>query len=283
VPDETARVDVSILLDPRAANWPKADYIVGNPPFIGGKDVRARLGDGYFEALFRTTDVPESADFVMHWWERAAWAARKGGTRRFGFVTTNSITQLFSRRVIAKHLEAKDGIGLRFAIPNHPWIDEKNGASVRIAMTVAAAGRVDGQLLNVADEKGAPDRIEFRTITGMIGSDLRVGADVTKTISLLANAKLCSPGVKLHGDGFIVTREKAVEISNKLLINNDSVAIISRTAGQPDSRTAGQPDSRTAGQPDSRTAGFGSVSRPSRPSSSPTAMAATSPRVHAAR
>src|SRR3546814_12410283 len=81
--------------------------------------------DIYFEALFATTDVPESADFVMHWWDKAAVAVRKGGTRRFGFVTTNSISQKFSRRVVAKHLETADRISLIFAIANHPWVDEK--------------------------------------------------------------------------------------------------------------------------------------------------------------
>lgn len=209
VPDEAARVEVYRYVKPRRAAWPKAAFIVGNPPFIGGKDVRERLGSGYFDALFGTTDVPESADFVMHWWDKAAHAVRHGETRRFGFVTTNSLTQLFSRRVIAKHLDAKDGLSLRFAIPNHPWVDEKDGAAVRIAMTVAVSGRSEGLLMAVVDERGAPERMEFAGRTGTIGSDLRVGADLTSTLPLKANDRLCSPGVKLHGDGFIVSREQA--------------------------------------------------------------------------
>lgn len=209
VPDETARAEVFRYVKPRAAKWPKADFIVGNPPFIGGKDVRDRLGDGYFTALFATTDVPESADFVMHWWDKAAAAVRKGGTRRFGFVTTNSITQVFSRRVIAKHLDAKDRVSLLFAIPNHPWVDEKDGAAVRIAMTVAAPGRAEGRHWSVADESGAPDHLVYTERVGQISADLRIGADVTSSIALKANDGLCSPGVKLHGDGFIVTAEQA--------------------------------------------------------------------------
>lgn len=137
VPDETARVESWLYPNPRSAKWPKADFIVGNPPFIGGKDVRERLGDGYFDALFKVSDVPESADFVMHWWDRAANAVRAGNARRFGFVTTNSITQVFSRRVTAKHLDAKKGIAIAYAIPNHPWVDEKDGATVRIAIPFA--------------------------------------------------------------------------------------------------------------------------------------------------
>ena len=212
VPDETAQVEVYRYAKPRAAKWPRADFIIGNPPFIGGKDVRDRLGGGYFDALFRTTDVPESADFVMHWWDKAALAVRKGGTRQFGFVTTNSITQLFSRRVIAKHLDAKDGVSLRFAIPNHPWVDEKDGAAVRIAMTMAAKGKADGALLDVADEREAPERIEFVQRSGIIGSDLRAGADLTSTIPLKANDRVASRGVQLMGDGFIVTPDQAARL-----------------------------------------------------------------------
>src|SRR3546814_7558227 len=116
----------------------------------------------------------------MHWWDKAAVAVRKGGTRRFGFVTTNSITQKFSRRVVAKHLETADRISLIFAIANHPWVDEKDGAAVRIAMTVAERGKFDGRLLTVLDEARAPDQIEMTTAFGTISSDLRVGVDVTR-------------------------------------------------------------------------------------------------------
>jgi hypothetical protein len=212
VPDETARVEVYRYVKPREAKWPSADFIIGNPPFIGSKYLRERLGDGYFDALFRATDIPESADFVMHWWDKAAVAVRKGAVRQFGFVTTNSITQLFSRRVIAKHLDAKDGVSLGFAIPNHPWVDEKDGASVRIAMTMAAKGKANGALLNVVDEREAPERIEFVQRSGIIGSDLRIGVDLTATIPLKANGRVCSPGVKLHGDGFIVTPDQAAQL-----------------------------------------------------------------------
>ena len=215
VPDEDARVEMYRYVKPRAAKWPKADFIVGNPPFIGGKDVRDRLGDGYFAALFATRDVPESADFVMHWWDKAAMAVRKGGTRRFGFVTTNSITQVFSRRVIANHLDAKDRISLLFAIPNHPWVDEKDGAAVRIAMTVAIKGKAAGQLWSVADESRAPDHIVFSERVGAISSDLRVGADVTATVALKANEKLASRGVPLHGKGFLIEPEQVSFIGQR--------------------------------------------------------------------
>ena len=40
-------------------------------------------------------------------------------------------------------------------------------------------------------------------------ADLRIGADVAAARPLQANAGLSSPGVKLHGAGFIVTRAEA--------------------------------------------------------------------------
>lgn len=215
VPDEEARVEVWRYVKPRAAKWPKADFIVGNPPFIGGKDVRDRLGDGYFEALFATTDVPESADFVMHWWDKAATAVRKSGTRRFGFVTTNSITQVFSRRVIAKHLDAKDRVSLLFAIPNHPWVNEKDGAAVRIAMTVAAKGKTSGQLWSVSDESRAPDHLVYTERVGEISSDLRIGANVAATKGLKSNAKMSVRGVELHGEGYQIKRSEFAEWSTE--------------------------------------------------------------------
>ncbi len=216
VPDEAARVEVYCYIRPRAAKWPAADFIVGNPPFIGGKDVRDRLGDGYFTALFASTDVPESADFVMHWWDKAATAVRTGTTRRFGFVTTNSITQTFSRRVVVKHLDAKDGVSLLFAIPNHPWVDEKDGAAVRIAMTVAASGKAAGQLLTVVDESRAPEHLHYSETFGTITSNLRVGADVTATLELKSNDRLASRGIPLHGRGFLIDPELVDSIGQKV-------------------------------------------------------------------
>ena len=63
VPDEAAQVVQWRYLNPRQAQWPKADFIVGNPPFIGNKRMRVALGDGYADALRAAwPEVPESAD-----------------------------------------------------------------------------------------------------------------------------------------------------------------------------------------------------------------------------
>jgi hypothetical protein len=65
----------------------------------------------------------------------------------------------------------------------------------------------------VVDEIGAPEHLVYTERVGAISSDLRIGADVTATVPLKANETLCSPGVKLHGDGFIVTPAEAEHLS----------------------------------------------------------------------
>lgn len=199
--------------------WPAAEFIVGNPPFIGAKLLRTRLGDEYTEALWLTArGVNASADFVMFWWDRAAELLITKGSvlRRFGFVTTNSITQEFSRRVIKRRLEGKTPISLIHAVPDHPWTKAgADAAAVRIAMTVAERGKRDGLLREVTREGSLETdepQIEFVDRRGRINPDLTLGTDVTAAEALRANERLCSPGVKLHGDGFIVTRAEAKQL-----------------------------------------------------------------------
>jgi hypothetical protein len=104
-----SEVEVYCYDNPRQPEWPEAEFIVGNPPFIGGKDLRSRLGEERAEALWAAHPaMNESADFVMYWWDHAAGLLTRKGTvlRRFGLVTTNSISQVFQRRVMERHLRA---------------------------------------------------------------------------------------------------------------------------------------------------------------------------------
>lgn len=202
--------------NPRRPEWPEADYIVGNPPFIGGKDIRARLGDHYAEALWRAhKDMNDSADFVMYWWDMAADRLTRKGTRlkRFGFVTTNSISQVFQRRTVERHLNGKPPISLLMAIPDHPWTKStKDSAAVRIAMTVAAQGTHEGVLQEVVSEEGLDTdepKLTFMTAKGRINSDLTVGVDVSRVQELQANAGLSSRGMMLFGSGFLVSPKEA--------------------------------------------------------------------------
>ena len=213
VPDDTARIPVWIYNNPRPAEWPSADFIIGNPPFIGNWRMRSALGDGYVEALRETHgEVPETADYVLYWWDKAATLVRCGAARRMGLITTNSISQTFGRKIVARHLEAKEPVSLVFAIPDHPWVDTEDGAAVRVAMTVLRASVASGTLLLVKKEDESADGsalVTFIEQRGKIHQDLTVGADISSAEPLRANDGIGSPGVKLHGSGFILGGDEA--------------------------------------------------------------------------
>lgn len=214
VPDESKRVPLLTYKNPRPAKWPKADFIVGNPPFIGTKRMRENLSDGYVDMLRKayTPHVEDNADFVMYWWHQAAKLLQQKRIRRFGLITTNSLRQSFSRRLVEKHLGAQVPISLAFAIPDHPWVDSQDGADVRISITVAQSGRVEGTLAEVVSEIRHSDgtsSIEVQENVGMINAGLTIGADSGNLTSLRSNEGLCGMGIALHGSGFLLTPEEA--------------------------------------------------------------------------
>ncbi|MEP6520122.1 class I SAM-dependent DNA methyltransferase [Microcoleus vaginatus FACHB-2002] len=215
IPDPTDKVTIYRYLNPRAAEWQKADYIVSNPPFIGNARMRERLGDGYAETLRKVyKDVPDTVDFVMYWWHKAAELTRSNEIEKFGFISTNTIRQVRQRKVIDFHLSQKNPIRLIFAIPDHPWAD--GGAAVTVAMTGVelkdnkknAKSPILGLLLNEGEGDNPEDKADlvkliFKAVD-LIFSNLKIGIDVTKSHSLKSNLDITSKGFELGGLGFIV-------------------------------------------------------------------------------
>lgn len=209
VPDETGRMELYRYVKPRQVKWPKADFIVGNPPFIGNKRMRERLGDGYTEAVRNAySKTPETVDFVMYWWEVAAAKSAEGSAKRFGFITTNSITQPFNRVVVEA---AKPKI--KYAIPDHPWVDGVDGAAVRIAMTCGSMGRESATLETVEDEGDIPEGYGERWVrlsrvaADVLNADLTVGVDVQAASELKANCDIAVQGMNPLGLGFRLTAD----------------------------------------------------------------------------
>lgn len=147
--------------------------------------------------------------------------ARVGKLRRFGLITTNSLPQIFNRKVVAQNLNAtKDPLSLIFAIPDHPWMkslsqEERAStrhAAVRIAMTVGERGEHHGHLYRVireGDGRAEGTDVELAEQSGKIYPDLKIGIDVAGASPLEANEDLSCRGVVLHGKGFIVSPAQA--------------------------------------------------------------------------
>jgi hypothetical protein len=220
VPDESARVPVYEYVNPRKGEWPKADFIVGNPPFLGARHIRAALGTGYLAALRAVyADVPENCDYVLYWWHRAATEVRQGATRRMGLITTNSITQPFSQRLVSSHLNGSEPFSVRFVVPDHPWVDEHDAADVRVAMTVCERSRSDGLRMELASEAVDAEglaSLTFNLRSGKIGPDFHVGVDVTAARALRANQGVCSVGYQLGGRGFVLEQNELARFEREV-------------------------------------------------------------------
>jgi hypothetical protein len=227
VPDPSDQIQIYRYINPRTAEWQEADYIVSNPPFIGNARMREMLGDGYAETLRKVyKDVPDTVDFVMYWWHKAAELVRAGNVERLGLITTNSIRQVWQRKVIETQLNKKNPIRLIFAIPDHPWTD--GGAAVRIAMTgaelddlkvtkIAQLGNVFTEVeAEIPEEEAERVEINWRDV-GQIFSNLQVGTNIAITSPLKSNYKLGSRGVQLIGTGFCLTTKEAKNLESNVV------------------------------------------------------------------
>lgn len=220
VPDPNAKLPYYEYVGARQAEWPRADFIIGNPPYLGKSVKRQALGDGYVDALQHAyPTVAPAADFVMLWWYRAAEEVIAGRTQRAGLITTNSIVQRQNRSVIEKELER--GASICWAIPDHPWTDDVAGAAVRVAMTVSARGCSTATRIDV-DVSAAVMRI---TQGAKLNADLSIGPNVAAAASesLEANRGLATVGYKLYGDGFVLNGREAKQLldsdpANRLVV-----------------------------------------------------------------
>jgi hypothetical protein len=167
---------------PTQAPWPKVDFIVGNPPFLGGKKLRRELGDDTVEALFKVYDgrVPREADLVCYWFEKAWAAMQAGDVKRVGFVSTNSIRGGKNRAVLTP-IAAEGEIFEAWS--DEPWVVD--GASVRVSLVCFGEDgqrRLDG--VDVAQ----------------INADLSgAGADITQAIKLTENKSVSFIGIQKTG------------------------------------------------------------------------------------
>ena len=83
-------------------DWPEADVVIGNPPFLGGKLLIGGLGEAYVSRMFAAWEnrVPREADLVCYWFVKAGGHISAGKAKRAGLVATNSIRGGANRRAL---------------------------------------------------------------------------------------------------------------------------------------------------------------------------------------
>lgn len=187
-----AILDLADPAHPVEPAWPAADVIIGNPPFLGGKLLRAGLGNDYVDALFAIYRgrVPAEADLVTYWHEKARALVADGKAERVGLLATQGIRGGANRRVLERVKESGD---IFFARSDDVWVVE--GAAVHISFV----GFDDGSETERALD-GAP-------VTA-INANLTTGLDLTAAKRLPENVGVAFDGRheggrlrRLDGDG----------------------------------------------------------------------------------
>ena len=164
--------------------WPEADAVIGNPPFLGSKRMREVLGDTYTESLRRSCAgaVPSLADLVCYWFQRANELVVKKKIARCGLVATNSIRNGKSRVVLDRIVEQ----GTIF----DAWSDESwvvDGAAVRVSI-----------ICFTSQDITLPVHLDGKSVS-RINSDLTSGIDVTKAKELVQNRQTAFVGAYKKG------------------------------------------------------------------------------------
>jgi type II restriction/modification system DNA methylase subunit YeeA len=173
-----ALLDLSDPANPREAEWPEAEFIVGNPPFLGDKFQLRVLGAEYAATLRSTYlgRVKGQADLCCYFHERARQAIADGQTRRAGLLATQAIRHGASRLTVDRIAESG---GIFFARSDDPWV--LAGANVHISFV----GQDDGSELE--------RELDGHRVSS-INPNLTSGIDLTAALRLPENAGVAFQG-----------------------------------------------------------------------------------------
>lgn len=186
-----------VRAEPVQAPWPRADAVVGNPPFVGDRKMIRELGETYTFALRAAyaERVPGGADLVCYWFERARAQIAAGLLQRAGLVATNSIRGGANRTVLDAIVQTTR---IFEAWSDEPWIN--NGAAVRVSLIAFGNSEQQAQL------DGKPQDCIHADLSAATAIQ---GVNLTSAACLEENRVSSFIGTQKNGP-FDVPREQAV-------------------------------------------------------------------------
>ena len=221
-----AIVDMTDPERPAEPEWPGADYIVGNPPFLGHVPFRERLGDQYADAIYALygNRIPNSSDLCCYWFEKTRAMIEAGDAKRAGLLATQAIRFQSNRAALERIKETGDIFNVvsdQEWKPNDPPDNSENGNGESHSHDTGngANGNGNGQngirppanvhisIICFDDGSETTRSLDGERVNN-INPDLTGGADLTRARRLAENA-----GVSFMGDikvgPFEITREVA--------------------------------------------------------------------------
>ena len=126
-----AILDLTDPDNPKEPEWPAAEFIIGNPPFLGRRIWNENLERSYIEAVDRVykSRLRRSSDLCCYWFEKARAQIADGKTRRAGLLATQKIRAAYSRGVLERINQSG---GIFMAHSDRDWL--LDGASVHVSI-----------------------------------------------------------------------------------------------------------------------------------------------------
>jgi type II restriction/modification system DNA methylase subunit YeeA len=179
--------------NPRETEWPDAEFIIGNPPFLGHFPFREQLGDEYVDAVYSLYGgrIPNASDLCCYWFEKARAQIAEGKSRRAGLLATQAIRFQSNRPVLNRIKNTGD---IFAAISDQNWV--LDGAAVHISIVCFDDGSETARALD-------------HSPVANINADLTSGADITQAKRITANRNLAFQGIGKVGD-FDIPEEVAL-------------------------------------------------------------------------
>ena len=194
--------DAILTLDGSEPDWPRADVVIGNPPFLGAGLQIGKLGEDYVSRLRRAYSgrVPGGADLVCYWFAKSGTQLGANAATRAGLVATNSIRGGANQRALQAATETRR---IFEAWSDEPWIND--GAAVRVSLVCLS--RPDDQFVPVTRLDGQHVDEIYADLTARRDSS---GIDLTRLQTLPANVSVAFKG-DTKGGPFDVPGDQARE------------------------------------------------------------------------
>ncbi|MBB5864993.1 type IIL restriction-modification enzyme MmeI [Xanthomonas sp. 3058] len=173
------------------------DGIVGNPPFLGGRRMRAALGQSYVEYLTNivTTDGSANANLCAFFFIRVSQIFRRNGT--WGLIATSAVKEGDSRRTGFNRV-IHSGCQIYKAIPLLEW---PGAAAVTISLAWIFSGTWKGEVWL------------GNSLVQSIGASLTADAPASaEPFALAKNKGRAFQGSNILGAGFVLESHEASEL-----------------------------------------------------------------------
>jgi hypothetical protein len=196
-----------ICADALFTEWPKADVIIGNPPYLGAKRMKPEYGNAYVEKVRKAfPEIPGRADYCVYWFRKTHDQLERGG--RAGLVGTQNIRNNYSRIGGLDYIAENHGV-ITDAVSAQVWSGE---AAVHVSIVNwTKDGKTTGSH-HLSIQRGEAVDSPWETFElPVINSALSAGEDLSDAAILRANQE---PPCVYNGQfprhkGFVIDAETA--------------------------------------------------------------------------